>query len=94
MTKRTLDLPAEVQSKLVYLGADGARWLSELPGFVRGLEHEWNITVGAVVNGGSEALVAQVTTADGGDAIGATERKLQSSSEGDAVYDCDHRFRR
>jgi len=69
MTKRTFDLPAEVQSKLVYLGADGARWLSELPGFVRGLEHEWNITVGAVVNGGSEALVAQVTTADGGDAI-------------------------
>jgi streptomycin 6-kinase len=69
MTKRTFDLPAEVQSTLVYRGADGARWLSELPEFVRDLEQEWNITVGAVVNGGSEALVAHATTADGGDAI-------------------------
>ena len=69
MTNRTFDLPAEVQSTLAYRGADGARWLSELPRFIRDLEHEWNITVGAVVHGGSEALVARVTTADGGDAI-------------------------
>jgi hypothetical protein len=55
MTNRTFDLPAEVQSTLTYRGADGARWLSELPRFVRDLEREWNITVGAVVHGGSEA---------------------------------------
>ncbi len=42
---------------------------SELPDFVRDLEHDWQITVGATLNGGSEALVAHATTADGGAAI-------------------------
>jgi streptomycin 6-kinase len=65
MKERTFDLPAEVQNKLVYVGAEGARWLSELPEFVRHLEHDWKITLGATLKGGSEALVAHATTADG-----------------------------
>ncbi len=69
MTNRTFELPAEVRNKLAYLGADGTRWLNELPEFVRDLEHEWSICVGTVLNGGSEALVAHAITADGTDAI-------------------------
>ncbi len=69
MKNRTFDLSAEVQSKLVYLGADGSRWLRELPAIVQHLERDWGITIGAALNGGSEALVAHATTADGGDAI-------------------------
>jgi streptomycin 6-kinase len=69
MSDRTFDLPAEVRNKLVYLGDDGARWLEQLPRFVRNLEQEWHISVGTVLNGGSEALVAHAKTADGGRAI-------------------------
>jgi len=69
MSDRTFDLPAEVRNKLVYIGADGARWLEQLPLFVWNLEREWNISVGTVLDGGSEALVAHATTADGSRAI-------------------------
>jgi streptomycin 6-kinase len=69
MQARTFNLPAEVQNKLVYLGTEGTRWLSELPEFVRDLERDWRINVGAVLKGGSEALVAHATTTDGIDAI-------------------------
>ena len=69
MSERTFDLPAEVRNKLEYVGADGARWLERLPHLVRDIEREWRISVGAVLNGGSEALVAHATTADGGRAI-------------------------
>lgn len=69
MSDRAFDLPAEVQSTLAYVGADGARWLEQLPRVVRNLEHEWDISVGAALNGGSEALVARATTADGSRAI-------------------------
>ena len=69
MQNATLNLPIEVRNKLVRLGIKGARWEKELPQFVRQLEHDWNITVGAIFSGGSEALVAQATSADGSDAI-------------------------
>jgi len=69
MKSRSFELPAEVGNKLVRQGADGVRWLNELAGFVGQLEHDWNIAVGAVFSGGSEALVAQATRADGSDAI-------------------------
>lgn len=69
MKSRSFELPAEVRNKLVRQGADGARWMNELAGFVGELEHDWNIEVGAVFGGGSEALVAQATRADGGHAI-------------------------
>ncbi len=64
-----VDLPVEVRNKLVRLGVDGERWIDALPTLVRDLELDWHIAVGAVLTGGSEALVAQATTNDGGDAI-------------------------
>lgn len=69
MTNRAFELPAEVRNKLAYLGGDGARWLDELPEFVRNLEREWDITVGTTLKGGSEALVAYASGADGSSAI-------------------------
>lgn len=69
MTVRTFALPAEVRKKLSAQGDAGTRWLNQLPGFVRDLEHDWRITVGTILSGGSEALVAQATAADGSDAI-------------------------
>ena len=45
------------------------RWLRELPAFVQDLGANADITIGAALDGGSEALVAHATTADGGDAI-------------------------
>ena len=69
MTHRNFELPAEVRSKLTHLVTDGTRWVNELAGLIRDLEHDWDITVGTVLSGGSEALVAQATTGDGTDVV-------------------------
>jgi len=69
MMNRTFQLPTEIQQKLIAQGDAGKRWLNQLPGFVRDLEHDWRITVGTLLRGGSEALVAQATAADGTDAV-------------------------
>jgi streptomycin 6-kinase len=57
MPTRSLELPATVEDKLHHLGRDGARWRAALPALVAALEREWGIAVGAVLDGGSEALV-------------------------------------
>jgi streptomycin 6-kinase len=49
---------------------DGAEdWLAGLPAAVAGLEAEWSIACGAVLSGGSEALVVEATLADGTPAV-------------------------
>jgi streptomycin 6-kinase len=69
MTQRNWTLPEAVQRKVIALGADGARWVNTLGDLVRELEVDWAIRVGAMLHGGSEALVAEAKLADGADAV-------------------------
>lgn len=63
-----LDLPKEVRLRADANEA-GADWIAALPELVGGLAREWGLAVGATLNGGSEAYVAQVTLADGRPAV-------------------------
>ena len=69
MPQRTFQLPALVQSRLAHSGAEGSQWVAALAGLVAGLEREWSIEVGAVLEGGTEALVAAARTDQGSDVI-------------------------
>jgi len=60
-------VPEIVRRKALQAGADA--WLAGLPALVADLEDEWSIRVGRVYEGGSEALVADATLADGTDAV-------------------------
>jgi streptomycin 6-kinase len=66
---RNFELPALVQSRLRLAGADGASWIAGLDGLVESLERDWSIEVGAVLSGGTEALVAEVRQCGGDHAI-------------------------
>ena len=44
------------------LGEQGQVWVAELPSVIAALETSWQIRVGEVLSGGSESLVARVTT--------------------------------
>ncbi|MEV4516976.1 aminoglycoside phosphotransferase family protein [Dactylosporangium sp. NPDC049525] len=60
-------LPATVRAKAEAAGAHD--WLRRLPDIVAGIEEEWAVTVGRVYGDATEALVADVTTADGSSAV-------------------------
>jgi streptomycin 6-kinase len=47
------------------LGAAGAAWLAGLPGLLASLEADWLVTVGARLDGGHAAYVAEAVTHDG-----------------------------
>lgn len=47
------------------LGTAGQAWLAALPGLLASLASDWSITVGARLDGGRAAYVAEVTTYDG-----------------------------
>ena len=55
-------VPAAVRAKALAAGAE--RWLSALPDLVARLEGEWSIRVGRVLEGGTEALVAEAVLED------------------------------
>ena len=63
----TVAVPAVVRNEAVALGA--AAWLEDLPALVRGLEHEWDLTVGPTYPDATEAFVAEATLADGTPAV-------------------------
>lgn len=64
-----VDVPHAVRKKVRALGAPGRRWLRDLPGIVRALEREWEVTLGAPLAGGSAAYVIEATTAEGVPAV-------------------------
>ena len=47
------------------LGPAGDAWLAALPGLLADLENAWSVTVGAALEGGQAAYVAEAVTADG-----------------------------
>ncbi len=62
-------VPEAVYGKAVALGEAGRAWLDSLDDLIPGLEREWRIRVGRVLEGGSEALVAEAVDQDGTDVI-------------------------
>ncbi|WP_119730512.1 hypothetical protein [Thermomonospora amylolytica] len=63
-------LPPQVRHKAAHLGAEGERWLRDLPGVVAELSGRWSVTVtGPPLPGGSAAYVARVRTGDGREAV-------------------------
>ena len=58
-------VPDAVRRKATALGADGERWLENLPGVVESLTARWGIRVGRMLEGGSSGFVAEAVNADG-----------------------------
>lgn len=69
MRNRAITVPNSVRQKVAILGAEGLKWLADLDGLIEELEHDWQMTVGSILEGGSEAYVAQARTKDGAKVI-------------------------
>jgi streptomycin 6-kinase len=69
MKNKPITIPDLVRQKVAQLGAEGLRWLDGLGDLIAELEQDWQITVGANLEGGSEAYVAQASTTDGSKVI-------------------------
>jgi len=63
------DIPEQVRLKAQSAGQAGAAWLAGLERTVAELAREWGLTVGRTLTGGTEAFVAEVTLADGRQAV-------------------------
>ena len=55
----TAKLPAEVRSRALELGEQGARWLAGLDDMAADFESNWGLKLGDVLSGGTEALVIE-----------------------------------
>jgi len=62
-------LPELVQLKARAQGAEGERWLRDLPELIDEVQAEWHLAVTSVLPGGTSAVVAEVITRAGEDAI-------------------------
>ncbi len=69
MKHAVLDIPDEVRRKAAARGAEGVAWLAGLGKLVADLEREWDLSFMRVLSGGTEAFVAEVGTANGGNAV-------------------------
>lgn len=58
-------VPERVALSLRALGAAGEAWLAGLPGLLAGLAADWSVTVGAPMEGGHAAYVAEAVTHEG-----------------------------
>jgi streptomycin 6-kinase len=63
------DVPATVRNKARAAGPAALRWLDELPRTTAGLAVDWELTIGDVIPGGTEALVVGAKQADGTPAV-------------------------
>jgi streptomycin 6-kinase len=61
------DLPDVIRTKAAVAGSE--QWLDDLDELVASLEDEWSIEVSSLLSGGTEALVAEATLADGSPAV-------------------------
>lgn len=58
-----------MRRKALARGAAGLAWIDSLPATARELERRWGVTIGATLSGGTEAYVAEATTAGGNAAV-------------------------
>ena len=64
---RVMKVPNVVRNKAIALGAED--WLVDLPGLIIELEDRWKITVGSLIEGGTESYVAQAVDQDGSQVV-------------------------
>jgi len=69
MSSRAFAIPDKVRRNAHEQGAAGLAWLEALPQQIAEIERDWSITVGAMTQNATEAFVAFVRLADGGDAV-------------------------
>lgn len=69
MTKTALEVPEPVRRRALAEGQAGEAWLAGLAGAVGDLAIEWDLSIGRTLSGGTEAFVAEVTRADGREAV-------------------------
>ena len=60
-----VSVPERLASSLRALGAAGQAWRARLPGLLAEVAADWSITVGAGLDGGTSAYVAEAVTHDG-----------------------------
>lgn len=66
---RPMDIPEPVRLRAIAAGEPGLTWLAALPVLAAGLAERWNLTLGATLTGGTEALVLEAWLADGQAAV-------------------------
>jgi streptomycin 6-kinase len=66
---REVVVPDAVQRTARAEGAASTRWLAEIGELITELEREWNVIVGATLDGGTAAFVAEAVLADGTAAV-------------------------
>jgi streptomycin 6-kinase len=64
-----LELPDITRRRALTLGAEGRDWLDGLDALVEDLCREWQLSLGPMLSGGSEAFVAACTRSDGRAAV-------------------------
>ncbi len=69
MTATRFELPEQVRSKALAEGSAGEAWLAGLGSVVEELAARWGLAVGRTLPGGTDAFVAEVTMADGRQAV-------------------------
>ncbi|MDQ1519512.1 MAG: streptomycin 6-kinase, partial [Actinomycetota bacterium] len=62
-------VPEAVRRKAIAEGAACTRWLADLGPLITQLERDWDLTVGATLDGGTAALVAEAVRDDGTAAV-------------------------
>jgi streptomycin 6-kinase len=72
-----------MRRKLSARGAAGACWLHSLGELIQALERDWELTVGAAIQGGSESYIATAQTHQGASVI----LKLGMPDDGSFVHE-------
>jgi streptomycin 6-kinase len=65
MSGKTFPVPDLVRRRATAEGSAGLAWLASLDGTLASLEHDWSLTIGPALDGGSAAFVAEARTSRG-----------------------------
>jgi streptomycin 6-kinase len=69
MKRAALQVPERVRRRALAVGEAGVAWLAGLDDLVCDLASEWRLSIGRTLSGGTEAFVAEASTAEGRDAV-------------------------
>ncbi|MCP3135850.1 aminoglycoside phosphotransferase family protein [Pyxidicoccus xibeiensis] len=86
MVKESVSVPEAVRRRALSRGPEGEAWLAGLDAVVADLAREWGLSIARSLSGGTEAFVAEVSLADGRQAVlkvappgsGLAERELRT----------------
>jgi streptomycin 6-kinase len=65
MSGKTFPVPDLVRRRAISEGSPGLAWLASLDATLASLEHDWSLTIGRPLDGGSAAFVAEARTSRG-----------------------------